>query len=366
MTAVPVVSRRTLNRTLLSRQFLTSRTSRPALEVVRHLVAVQSQEPNWPYVGLWTRMSPFTHGDLESLLHERAVVRSTSLRRTQHLVAADDFRWLRPLIQPFIERAARRPLYAEPAAGLDLAELAETGRELLGDRVVPRRMLAGLFAERYPGRDGMMLARNLELQVPLVTSPRIGVWGGWGTRPSIEVALADAWIGEPMETAPSVEAMVLRYLAAFGPAGVTDVQAWSGITRLREVVDRLRPELRVVRDEQGRELFDLPGAPLAEEDAPAPVRFLPAYDNVLLGHADRTRIISDEDRARVMPGRALVLPTFLVDGFVRGIWELRGTTLAVLPFRPLTPGETESVAEEAERLHAFVVPGAPAPDITFS
>ncbi|MEU9831639.1 winged helix DNA-binding domain-containing protein [Streptosporangium sp. NPDC048047] len=366
MTAVPVVSRRTLNRTLLSRQFLAGRTTRSALEVVRHLVALQGQEPNWPYVGLWTRMDPFTHGDLESLLHERAVVRSAGLRRTQHLVAADDFRWLRPLIQPFVERAARGPYYAPSVAGLDTAELVETGRELLGDRVVPRRRLAGLLAERYPGRDGMMLTRNLELRVPLVTSPRAGAWGGWGTRPSIEVALAEAWIGEPVETAPSVEAMVLRYLAAFGPAGVMDAQAWSGITRLREVVDRLRPELRVLRDEQGRELFDLPGAPLAADDAPAPVRFLPAYDNVLLGHADRTRIISDEDRARVMPGRALVLPAFLVDGFVRGIWELRGTTLVVSPFRPLTADETESVAGEAERLHAFVVPGAPAPDVAFA
>ncbi|MGV9771006.1 winged helix DNA-binding domain-containing protein [Streptosporangium sp. NPDC003464] len=366
MTDASVLSQRTLNRTLLERQLLVRRASLSPLQAVEHLVAMQGQEPNWPYVGLWTRLAAFRHDDLTALLHDRRVVRSTVLRSTQHLVSGDDYRWLRPAVQPVLNRTARAAYFAREAAGLDLAELAAAGRELLAGRTLSRRQLARLLAERYPGRDGRVLAGAVELQVELVHPPHTGAWGGWGNRPAISVTLAEAWLGRPLEASPHVETAIGRYLAAFGPAGVMDVQAWSGLTRLREVIDGMRSRLRVFRDEQGKELFDLPGAPLAEADMPVPVRFLPAFDNILLGHADRTRVISDEDRKRVMPGGAMVRPTFLVDGYVRGIWSMKDSTLLISPFRPLTAADATAVRGEAEDLLAFVVPDASGWDIAFA
>ncbi|WP_326824900.1 winged helix DNA-binding domain-containing protein [Streptosporangium sp. NBC_01756] len=365
MTGTPALSQRVLNRTLLERQLLTRRTSRSVLDVIGHLVAMQAQEPNWPYIGLWTRLDGFRHADLTELLQDRSVVRATMVRRTQHLTGAEDFRWLRPTIQPLLDRGARVSYYARETAGLDLAELAEVGRELLADRTLPRRQFSRMLAERYPGRDGRVLGAAVELQVPLAHGPQAGVWGGWGTRSGIPVTVAETWIGRPL-TEARVDTLIHRYLAAFGPATVMDVQAWSGLTRLREVVDGMRSRLRVLRDGQGRELFDLPDASLAEADAPVPVRFMPAYDNLLLGHADRTRVISDEDRKRVMPGGALVLPTFLVDGLVHGIWSVQGSTLHISPFRPLSRADREAVLEEAGRLLAFVAPDAAQRDIVFS
>ncbi|KAA2247679.1 winged helix DNA-binding domain-containing protein [Solihabitans fulvus] len=359
------LSRRVLNRTLLARQFLLGRTTLPALDVLTHLVAMQAQEPNWPYVGLWTRVAGFRHDELESLLRDRHVVRSTALRSTQHLVGAEDFRWLRPLVQPVLDRTARAPYFARETAGLEPAELDALGRELLAGRTLSRQQLGARLVERWPGRDGRRLAAAVELRQPMTHQPATGSWGRWGNPTAISVTLAEDWLRRPMHAAPPMETLVHRYLAAFGPATVADLQAWSGLTRLREVVDGLRAGLRVLRDEHDRELFDLPDAPLADPDTPAPVRFLPAFDNVLLGHADRTRVISDEHRALVMPGGAMVRPTFLVDGRVRGVWRVAGPALRLSPFGPLARSDRDAVLAEAGRLHPFVAPPGSAPDIAF-
>lgn len=360
-----LVSQRTLNRTLLARQFLTGRTSLPVVEVIERLVAMQAQEPNWPYVGLWTRVSGFRHDDLTALLHDRSAVRSTLLRRTQHLASSNDFRWLRPTIQPIVDSALRSPYYTEKITGLDLDQLVEAGRELLADRTLTRRQFSRLFTERYPGRHGGRLASAVELKDPMVHPPPDSAWGRWGTPASVTVAFADAWTGQPLATERQPEAMIRRYLAAFGPASVRDMQTWSGVTRLREVVDGLRPTLRVFRTEQGTELFDLPEASLADDDTPAPVRFLPAFDNAVLGHADRTRIISDEDRRRVCPGQAWVAPTFVVDGFVRGSWSLKNSALTLTPFRPLSRADTSALLAEAEFLLPFITDDAAEATISF-
>ncbi|GGL32905.1 winged helix DNA-binding domain-containing protein [Planomonospora parontospora] len=347
-----IISRRVLNRTLLDRQFLLARTSRAPLDVLRHLVAVQGQEPNWPYVGLWTRIDGFRHEQLEALIHDRAVVRSTAIRRTVHLVCAHDFAWLRPAVEPVVGAALRHSYYAQEIEGVDLDELARTGREVLRGRTLTRGELGRSLGERFPGRHARRLADAVELLEPLVHGPSAGVWGAWRNRSSIEVALAEEWTGVPMAPERRLETMVVRYLAAFGPASVMDVQAWAGVTRLREVVEGLRPRLRVHRDEDGRELFDVPEATLADADLPAPVRFLPAFDNVLLGHRDRTRVISEEDRRRIAPAASGGVPAFLVDGFVGGTWALEDGAVLVSPFRPLAdPG---AVLAEAERLLPFI------------
>lgn len=342
-----------LNRALLSRQYLLARTDRSPLEVIGRLVALQAQEPNWPYVGLWSRINGLAHSQLTALLEDRSVVRSGLLRSTQHLAAAEDFRRLRPLLQPVLDRTARSAYFARNSAGLDTASLVAAGLELLAAGTTPRKELAQRLAEQHPGRDGRVLAGEVELRTALVHGPATGAWGTWGTRSAVCVTPAEIWLGRPMAPA-TVKDLIRRYLAAFGPAGVKDMQAWSGLTRLGEVVSDMRAELRHYRDHDGRELIDLADAELPAADTPAPARLLPAFDNALLGHADRTRIISDEDRKRVMPGQARVLPTFLVDGKVHGSWSFDGDTVCLTAFRPLSATDRAAVEREAQHLLPFV------------
>jgi winged helix DNA-binding protein len=348
-----VLSDRVLNRTLLKRQLLLHRTDGTPLETVRHLVAMQGQECNAPYVGLWSRVAGFVHEDLTALLHDRSVVRGALLRTTQHLTAAEDFALLRPLVQPVLDRAPRQG-FGKEIAGLDLPAVAAAGRELLAGQTLTRPQLGRLLAERFPGRSAQALGGTAHFLLALLHPPPSGTWGRWGNRKAVPCVLAEEWTGRALSTSPQVESMVLRYLAAFGPAGVMDVQAWCGLTRLGQVLDRMRPQLRTFRDERGRELFDLAGAELADPGLPAPVRFLPPFDNLLLGHSDRSRVIDDEDRGQVMPGLSQVRPTFLVDGFVAGTWALNGPTLLLTPFRPLSDEDTRAVVDEARKLAAFV------------
>jgi hypothetical protein len=200
--------------------------------------------------------------------------------------------------------------------------------------------------------------------VALVHGPAAGAWGRWGHPSGIQIALAEEWIGRPMTDSPRVETMILRYLAAFGPADVMDIQAWSGLTRLREVTEGMRARLRVLHTEEGKELYDLPDAPLADPDQPVPVRFLPAFDNALLGHRDRTRVISDTDRKRFTKVASGGVPMFLIDGFVQGTWSVRGSTIFLAPFRPLAEADTAAVLEEADRLLTFIAPDDPERHIT--
>ncbi|MFJ6168138.1 winged helix DNA-binding domain-containing protein [Micromonospora orduensis] len=345
-----LLSRRALNRALLHRQFLLERTDRTPLDVIRRLVALQAQEPNWPYLGLWSRIRGFTHADLTTLLADGRVVRSSLLRSTQHLAAADDFRRLRPLLQPVLDRTANSPYFRRNRNGLPAAALMADGRALLDAGPLARKDLARRLAARHPDRDGRILAGEFELRTPLIHDPATASWGRWGNRTSITVTTLP---GDGVEPAATQD-LIRRYLAAFGPATVADVQAWSGLTRLNDVVADMGIGLRHHTGPDGRVLLDLPDAHLPDPHTPAPVRLLPAYDNALLGHADRTRIISDEDRKQVMPGRALVHSTILVDGFVRGTWTFTGDDIRLAPFRPLAKAEQQAVDDEANRMLPFL------------
>lgn len=319
-------------------------------------MAVQAQEPNWALVGLWSRVEGFTVEDAERAVRERALVRSPLLRGTQHLTTADDYRWLRPTVHPVLERLVRSPYYAEHTAGLTPDDLAAAALTVLGAEPVPRRQVAAALVERFPGRRGAVLAAAVECHVPVVHDPATSAWGSWWSRRSIGVAHAPQWIGRPM-TAPDLPHLVRRYLAAFGPAGVMDLQAWSGLTRLAGVVDAMRSELRVLRGPDGTELLDLPDLPgggLADEDAPAPVRFVAAFDNAVLGHRDRTRILPEDVRRAVMPGYSMVHATVLVGGFVAATWELADGDVVVHALRPLTRTERGEVLEEGHRALALV------------
>jgi hypothetical protein len=347
---------RTLNRTLLERQGLVRRWRVGPLEAIERLVGMQAQVPNDPYVGLWSRLEDFRPEELGKLIEERLAVRIGLMRGTIHLVSAADCLTLRPLTQPLSEGTFSRTAWARTLAGVDVEELMAAGRELLELRPLTATELGKLLHERWPDREPAPLAWAIRYLLPLVQVPPRGVWG---KTKAPTTTTAEAWLGRPLEPNPPREPMVLRYLAAFGPATVSDIRTWSGVTGLAAVVDRLRPRLRTFRDDRGRELFDIPDAPIVSSDTPAPPRFLPEYDNVLLGHADRRRVVHDTDRARP----DWLLAAVLVDGFVGGTWKLergkRSATLRVRTFRPLAAAEREGLRDEATRLLGLLAAGIP-------
>jgi hypothetical protein len=250
---------------------------------------------------------------------------------------------------------------------VNVEALVAAGRALLEERPRTAKELGELLRERWPDRDPASLARVVRHLVPLVQVPPRGIWGKSG--PAAHTT-AEAWLGRPLDPDPSLDEMVVRYLGAFGPATVKDVQAWSGLTRLGEVAERLRPRLRAFRDEHGKELFDLPDAPRPHPDTPSPPRFLPEFDNLILSHADRTRVIAEDHRKALASKNGMVPATVLVDGFVRGTWKTersRGkATLVVEPFEPLPQSKRDVLTEEGERLVRCIGEGAEAFEVRFA
>jgi Winged helix DNA-binding domain len=331
-----------------------------AFEAIEHLVGLQAQAPDPPYVGLWTRLAGFLPEALSRMILDRQAVRVALMRNTLHLVTAEDCLKLRPLVQPIIGRNlySGNPQRAA-VEKIDAAELIAAGRTLLEEQPLTAGKLGGLLRERWPDQDPAALARAIRNLVPLVQVPPRGVWGESGPAAHTTV---EAWLGRGMDPDPSPEEMVVRYLGAFGPASVKDAQTWSGLSRLREVFERLRPRLRTFSDQEGTELFDLPDAPRPDPEVPAPVRFVAAFDNLILSHADRSRVIAAEHRRAIASRNGMVPATFLVDGFVRGTWKVvreRGeATLEIGPFEHLPKQDREGLAEEGERLLEFVTDGA--------
>jgi Winged helix DNA-binding domain len=365
-----VLGQRALNRALLERQLLLRRRAMPAEEVIEHLVGMQAQEPGDPYVGLWTRLEGFHAEELAALITDRRAVRASLMRATIHLVTARDCLRLRPVVQPVLERDVYpNPTYGrERLAGLDVGAVLAAGRTLLEERPRTNAELRELLGARWPDRDPAALAYAVRGLLPVVHVPPLGVWGMGGP---VALTTVEAWLGRGVDPDPAPGEMVLRYLRAFGPATVADIRTWSRLTGLRAVVERLRPRLRTFSDERGRELFDVPDGPLPDAGTPAPPRFLPHYDNALLSHDDRTRIISDEHRKRIIAGGGMgSVGTVLVDGFVLGAWKItreRDTaTLRIEPFEPLSREDRDAVTEEGEQLVRFVGEGAETFEVRFA
>jgi hypothetical protein len=341
-------SDRALNRITLARQHLLERADdMTVLGMIEHLVGMQAQAPYPPYTGLWTRLRDFRHQELADLLTGRAAVRLLLHRGTVHLVSAADCLALRPVVQPVIDR-----MYSTARAargGGDPAVVAEHALKLLEDGPMTPKELGEALAERMPGALPRVLGDVARTRLALVQVPPRPVWGvGGATR----YVTAESWLGRRLEPA-GLPTVIRRYLAAFGPATVADIQAWCGLTRLREVTDSM-PGLLRLRSEGGAELLDLPDAPRPDPDVPAPVRFLPDFDNVLLAYADRSRIVPEPHRKRLFTRNGIVPGSFLVDGRVAGTWRADGGVVTVSPWGHLTAAQTSEVEEEGTALAAFL------------
>ena len=355
------LDRRTLNRSLLARQLLLVRRRMPVGKTVEHLVGMQAQEPRDPYVALWSRLEGFEAERLSRLIERRKAARMTLLRGTLHLVTAEDAVTIRPVMQPAIESTffgsspLRRAIHQ---VGLD--EILSFVRSRLDRDPQTRAELVRALADRWPERDASSLAYSLYLLPTVQVTPR-GLWGRTG--PSAFTTV-DAWLGRVPGADRSPDQLLLRYLKAFGPATPADAQSWSGLRRIREVFERLRPQLRTFRDGTGRELFDVPRAPLPDPDIPAPVRFLPEYDNVVLAHKDRSRIVASVTSIWTEVGWGMVL----VDGFTAARWKLpRGShVMQVEPFRRLTAAERGDVKAEGLELVRFLLPDSAAAGVRIS
>ena len=378
-----MLSQRALNRALLSRQLLLDRADLPAeasrrsaavTAAVEHLVGLQAQAPFPPYYGLWSRLGGFRPDDLAALITDRSVVRIAVMRGTIHLVSARDCLPLRGLLQPVIERGMRNA-HGKRLAGVDAAALAAAGRALVEAEPMTFSELGQALASRWPDYRAADLAQAVRAFVPLVQVPPRAVWGRSG--PSRHTS-AEHWLGpQAAQQGPlGLPVLVTRYLGAFGPATVRDVQAWSGLTGARSAVEQLRPSLLTFRDENGAELFDLPAAPRPDADVPVPVRLIAEFDNLVLSHADRSRVISAASFGRLSTNNGIFPGSVLIDGFVAGMWRLarakHAATLTIELFGPdrarrhRRPGQQRAqVRGEAERMLAFCAPEA-AHDIRFA
>jgi len=348
-----ILTQHELNRALLARQLLLERARLPIPRALERLGGIQNQYAPNAYIRLWSCLEGFRRDDLTRALERRSVVQASLMRATIHVVSRRDF-W------PFAVavRAGHREWWLRvrkprpderelEAAAVELRELMATG---------PRRHEELV---EVAGRSWGVVGPWLELV-------RVPPSGTWEQRRAHLFQTAERWVGpEDVALDDALDHLVRRYLAGFGPAARPDIAQWAGVN-VREIAPALeRLKLRGFRDEQGKELLDLPRAPLPDPETPAPVRFLPTWDATLLVHARRTGILPETYRPLVFSAKnPPSVPTFLVDGAVAGKWRVRRTarnaTLVVEPFEPLRAAARREVREEGERLIRFVEPDAPA------
>jgi hypothetical protein len=354
MTTNRTLTLRELNRTTLARQLLLERAALPVSAAVEQLVGLQAQLALPPYVGLWTRLHDFRRDSLARLIEDRTILKATLMRATLHLFTASDYVLLRKTLQPVLDNASES-ISKQRGAAFDVEAVIAAAKRYIAEQPRTFAEISAMFAELMPDTDVGAMRYTVRTRLPLVQVP---ISDGWSYPGNPRFTLAESWLGKPILDEDNLRTLVFRYLAAFGPATVMDIQKWSGLLKLKPAIEKLKPDLVTYRDEQGRELLDQPGGLLLDGDVPAPVRFLPEFDNLLLAHDKRTRVIADGYRSKVYLPGLRVRATFLVDGFVGGGWGIErkkgDATLVIEPFAPLTKPDREVLIDEAERLLRFV------------
>jgi hypothetical protein len=338
---VRVLTQRDLNRALLARQLLLERVRKPLPRAVEQMGGIQAQYAPSAYIGLWSRVEGFERDALTRALQRKAVVQATVLRGTIHVVSRRDFWPWRTAVHETDDAWLRR--VRPDLSGRARAAADRKLRAALADD--PRKRDERVARD---GKDGWFAS-----SVDLVRVPPSGTWE---QRRADLYALAESWIGpNDADADAGRELLVRRYLAAFGPAAVPDVRSWSRLTR--DQVERALERIgaRSFRDEDGKTLFDVPRAPLPDADTPAPPRFLPTWDAVLLVHARRTGVLPEEYRPRIFNTKLpFSMHTFLLDGSVAGAWKVERSKdkaeLVLQPFAPVPRQRRESLRDEAERL----------------
>ncbi len=357
----PVLTLRALNRATLARQMLLRREKIKPVAAMERLVGLQAQLARPPFVGLWSRIEGFRREDLIRAVERKDAVRATMMRATIHLVSRRDFLSFRPVLQPMLTRAS-----ASQAKGIDIDRLLAAAHRYFEEPHTFVELREHLKSQ-FPTLDERAMAYAVRTHLPLVQTP--GAEERWGYHGMADFILAESWLDEPISADAAPHALALRYFAAFGPAAVHDFHAWSGLSAARKWIDELRPRLRTFRDERGRELFDLPKAPRPNEDEEAPVRFLPEFDNLLLGHADRTRVLASEHKPALATNNLFIPGVFLVDGFAAGMWKAdqvkRKTQLRIIPFERLSRKTITALEEEAGKLQKFLEPEAEGFEVVF-
>lgn len=353
---------RDLNRATSARQMLLAREKTTVPKALTRLLAIQAQWPKPPFAAFWSRLEGFARDDLNKLARKNAVVRGTAFRGTIFVMRPDDWAAFRGSIAPTLERA----MMSIVKKGIPIAEhdgYVAKGRAFFEKQSAPfegfRSSLTGV-----PNDIARLAALIVRMRVPLL---QVASDVPWGWHQTCDFALAESLIEEEITTAPAHDALVLRYLAALGPGSVADAQNFTGIPKLKDSFERLREKLVTFKDDRGKELFDLPKAPRPGPDVEAPARFLPDFDNVILGHSDRRRFVADEHKPLVYQTKNLVaLRTFTLDGFVAGTWKAEKATLTVSSFAALSRKHKSALEEEGLALLKFLEPEARAPKIVFS
>ncbi|MCU0481000.1 MAG: winged helix DNA-binding domain-containing protein [Anaerolineae bacterium] len=355
---------RQLNRMYLDRQLLINRADMTISQATERVVGWQSQIPNPPYIGLWSRLASFQRDDLTRAMQNREIVRCAMFRSTLHLITQADHHRFHRVIEPALVKGLRS-FHGRNIEGMAIPPLLTAIKPFLDESARSMGEIGKFLQTIEPERNPEALNYTIRTYLPLVQIPPAGTWGA-GSKATY--ATAESWIG--WGESADVGALFLRYLAGYGPASVMDFQTWTGMTKLASEIESVKGQLRVFVDENGVELYDLPDMPLPDIDAPLPVKFVPEYDNILIGHADRTRILPEEHRKKVFLTAGRVLNTILVDGFVAGVWKIETTkrtaTLQITPFITLTDAQREALISEGERLTRFVADTAEQIAITFS
>jgi hypothetical protein len=352
-----ILTTRALNRATLARQMLLERSDRDIVDAVKFLGGLQAQQSNDPYIGLWSRLDRFTHEALTALIVDRTLARATTMRGTLHLHTGDDLIGFRALVDPFL-KAQWKSNFLRRFGSEDQRAVHKAGVRLLDKSPMTSGALGKALRETFPTSEPLALSVLVQMSETLVQIPPTRIWGNGGAPLLTRV---ENWLPSPHKRPLSRIDLVRRYLAGFGPASIADMQIWCRLTRLSVEFKALEKELVTFEDADGRALYDLPDAPRPEAETPAPVRFLPLYDNIYLGYDDRRRMLMARDLKRINLFSGFK-PSVLIDGVIAAGWVVSrkkgAARLEIEPYHKLTKKQVREIETEGDAFLRFMEEGA--------